>query len=302
MVTVPEFGVGLDPLAAVPSWPATLAAAADRLDLDLVGVQDHPYQRRFLDTWTLVATLVPVTQRIRFFPDVANLPLRPPAVLAKAAASLDLLSGGRVELGLGAGGYAEAAAAMGGPARRPADALAALDEAIDVIRLMWSDQRPVRFAGRHYRLDGAQPGPRPAHDIGIWVGGYGPRMLELIGRKADGWVPSSPHAPPDVLPERQRRIDEAAAAAGRDPATIRRVYNVLGAIEPAGAGPFHGPVGYWVDELVRLTVEVGMTGYVFWPAHDQVRQLETFAGEVVPAVRAAVAARGVRTGQRRGGA
>ena len=91
------------PLAEPPDLAARVTKAADRAGLDLVGIQDHPYQRRFLDTWTLISTLVPVTEHIRLFPDVANLPLRPPAMLAKAAASLDVLSAGRVEMGLGRG-------------------------------------------------------------------------------------------------------------------------------------------------------------------------------------------------------
>jgi alkanesulfonate monooxygenase SsuD/methylene tetrahydromethanopterin reductase-like flavin-dependent oxidoreductase (luciferase family) len=85
--------------------------------LDLIGIQDHPYQRRFLDTFALIGDLLARTERLRFFPDVANLPLRQPAMLAKAGASLDVMSGGRFELGLGAGAFWEAIAAMGGPAR-----------------------------------------------------------------------------------------------------------------------------------------------------------------------------------------
>ena len=96
-----EFGASVEPMANPPDWAGRLAVLADRAGLDLFGIQDHPYQRRFLDTWTLISTLVPVTERIRFFPDVANLALRPPAMLAKAAASLDVLSGGRVEMGPG---------------------------------------------------------------------------------------------------------------------------------------------------------------------------------------------------------
>ncbi len=113
-----EFGVSVEPLADPPDHASRVARAADRSDLDLVGVQDHPYQRRFLDTWTLISTLVPVTGRVRFFPDVANLPLRPPAMLAKAAASLDVLSGGRV--GLGAGAFWDAVVGMGARAGAPA--------------------------------------------------------------------------------------------------------------------------------------------------------------------------------------
>ena len=123
-----EFGASVEPLAAPPDWTARIAQAADRAGLDLVGIQDHPYQRRFLDTWTLISTLVPITEQVRFFPDVANLPLRPPAMLAKAAASLDVLSGGRIEMGLGAGrsgkrsrlwaDHTEVPARRSGPPRR----------------------------------------------------------------------------------------------------------------------------------------------------------------------------------------
>ncbi|MDQ3911654.1 MAG: LLM class flavin-dependent oxidoreductase [Actinomycetota bacterium] len=97
-----EFGVSAEPLASPPDWVARVAKAADKAGLELLGIQDHPYQRRFLDTWTLISTLIPATERTRFFPDIANLPLRPPAMLAKAAASLDVLSGGRIEIGPGA--------------------------------------------------------------------------------------------------------------------------------------------------------------------------------------------------------
>ncbi|HYM97152.1 MAG TPA: LLM class flavin-dependent oxidoreductase, partial [Candidatus Sulfotelmatobacter sp.] len=122
-----EFGVFLTPSAADPARTLELAVLADELGYDLVGVQDHPYQRRFLDTWTLLTAIAMRTSRVTVFPDVANLPLRPPAVLAKAAATLDLLSGGRLELGLGAGGAWDAIRAIGGPVRTPADSVSALE-------------------------------------------------------------------------------------------------------------------------------------------------------------------------------
>jgi alkanesulfonate monooxygenase SsuD/methylene tetrahydromethanopterin reductase-like flavin-dependent oxidoreductase (luciferase family) len=209
-------------------------------------------------------------------------------VLAKAAASLDVLSGGRFELGLGAGAFWEAVEAMGGPRRTPGEAVDALAEAIDVIRLMWSDQRSVRYAGSHYRLSGVKPGPAPAHPIGIWLGVGGRRTLALVGRTADGWVPSSGWATPDTLPDMHARIDEAASAAGRDPATIARVYNVWGRIDGDG-GFLQGGVRQWVDELTGLCVEHGMDTFLFGPAQDPVRQLERFAADVAPAVREQVA-------------
>jgi alkanesulfonate monooxygenase SsuD/methylene tetrahydromethanopterin reductase-like flavin-dependent oxidoreductase (luciferase family) len=167
-----------------------LVRVADEGGLPLVGIQDHPYQRHFFDTWSLIGTLLTETKRISFFTDVANLPLRPPAVMAKAAASLDVLSGGRFELGLGAGGVPDLIANFGGPRRTPGESVEALDEAIDVIRLLWSAERSVSFSGKYYQLNDARPGPRPAHPIGIWVGAFKPRMFRLVGRKADGWLPS----------------------------------------------------------------------------------------------------------------
>ena len=111
-------------------------------------------------------------------------------------------------------------------------------------------------------------------------------MLDLIGRKADGWVPSASWAPPEDLPEPMKRIDEAAAAAGRDPRSIRRVYNVGGKIDPQGQKRFRGPAAGWVEELMRLALEVGMDAFIFWPDEDSLRQVEAFASEVAPAVRA----------------
>ena len=285
-----EFGISFEPLADPPDFAVGITRAADRAGLDLVGIQDHPYQRRFLDTWTLIATLVPQTESLRFFPDVANLPLRPPAMMAKAAASLDVLSGGRVEVGLGAGAFWDAVVGMGGPRRSPGEAVRAIEEAIRVMRLVWSEERSLRFDGEFYSLKGMRPGPRPVHDIGVWVGAYGPRMLNLIGRLADGWVPSFGYSPLERLPEMQERIDEGAAEAGRDPREIRRAYNLSGIIGPAGDGPLDGPVSKWVETLTGFALEHGMDTFVYWPSGDHERQAEVFAGEVAPAAREAVRA------------
>jgi alkanesulfonate monooxygenase SsuD/methylene tetrahydromethanopterin reductase-like flavin-dependent oxidoreductase (luciferase family) len=283
------FGISVTPTWSAQDEILALARAADDAGLDVIGIQDHPYQWRFHDTWTLIAFLAAATSRIRFFPDVANLPLRPPAMLAKAAASLDVLSGGRVELGLGAGAFWDAVVAMGGPRRSPAQAVEAAEEAIDVIRLVWSGERGVRYDGTHYRLTGLHTGPKPAHHIGIWVGAGRRRMLDLIGRKADGWVPSSTWAPPESLPGSLRRIEDAAERAGRDPASIRRVYNLMGTIARERGERWTGPPSYWVDEL-RALVDLGMDTFVFWPAGDDpVGQVRTFAADVAPAVLATTA-------------
>jgi alkanesulfonate monooxygenase SsuD/methylene tetrahydromethanopterin reductase-like flavin-dependent oxidoreductase (luciferase family) len=291
-----QFGISIVPATEALDGIRELARAADDAGLDLVGIQDHPYQRRFLDTFSLIATLLAETKRISFFTDVANLPLRPPAVLAKAAASLDVLSAGRFELGLGAGGFPDVVAAMGGPRRSPGEGVEALDEAIEVIRLMWSGERSVSFDGRHYRLDGARPGPQPAHPMGIWVGAFRPRMLRLVGRKADGWLPSLGVLSREELRAGNERIDEAAAKAGRDPRSIRRILNLQGAI--AGKAPPRSslPVGFlageplagsaeWWAETVAGFVEDGFDTIVFWPVEATPGQVELLAGEVVPRLR-----------------
>jgi alkanesulfonate monooxygenase SsuD/methylene tetrahydromethanopterin reductase-like flavin-dependent oxidoreductase (luciferase family) len=291
-VTVPDygrnvtFGFFLVPNAADPLLD--IAREIEARGLDWIGIQDHPYQRRFVDTWTLLGAVAAVTTRVGFFPDVANLPLRPPAMMAKAAASLDVLSGGRFELGLGAGNFWDAIEAYGGPRRAPRDSLAALEEAIKVIRLIWSGERNLRFSGEHYRLAGAHSGPLPVHPIGIWLGVYGPRALRLAGRLADGWVPSL-RGDVTVLTEGSARLDDAASAAGRDPREIRRVINVNGQItDGATLGPLHGPVDQWVDDLTDLAVGYGFDTFLFWGEGDD--QLPRFAEEIAPAVRVQVAA------------
>src|SRR5688572_23885424 len=161
------FGTFITPSAAQPEQTVALAQATEQAGLDLATFQDHPYQPAFLDTWTLLSYVAAVTERVHLAANVTNLPLRPPAVLARAAASLDLLSGGRAALGLGAGAFWEAIVAMGGPRRTGGEAVAALREAIEIIRAVWdTDTRGgVRVRGEHYQVVGAKRGPAPAQPI-----------------------------------------------------------------------------------------------------------------------------------------
>jgi alkanesulfonate monooxygenase SsuD/methylene tetrahydromethanopterin reductase-like flavin-dependent oxidoreductase (luciferase family) len=302
-----EVGISIVPYADALDRNRELVRAADERGLALVGIQDHPYQRRFLDTFALIATLLAETRRISFFTDVANLPLRPPAVMAKAAASLDVLSGGRFELGLGAGGLSDYISAMGGPLRTPGESVEALEEAIEVIRLMWSGEAPVSFDGKHYRLDGVRPGPLPAHPIGIWLGAFKPRMLRLVGRKADGWVPSLGVLTGDELRVGNELIDAAADAAGRDPRQIRRLLNLQGVIgesrtPPAGrlpvgylAGePLAGPPEWWAETLAGYARD-GFDTLVFWPTDPSPTQVELLVDQVLPLLSNHIPDRGERS-------
>lgn len=255
--------------------------AAEQAGLDLVGIQDHPYQRRFFDTLSLLAFLAARTDRVRLFPAVANLPLRHPAMLAKEAATIDVLSGGRFELGLGAGAFWEGIEAFGGPVRTGPESVDALEEAIAILRACWSGEPSVTFEGEHYRVKGMRFGPPPAHPIGIWLGAYGPRMMRVVGRLADGWFPSLPRLPLDEVPGRVRLIDEAAERAGRDPRSIRKIANLGGQITDGPVTEWmHGPPSHWIEELAALRDEHGFDGFLV--GSDVVPR---FAAEVAPALR-----------------
>ena len=137
-------------------------------------------------------------------------------------------------------------------------------------------------------MKGAHGGPEPAHDIGIWLGAYGPRMMRVVGRLADGWIPSLPRLPLEEVPGRQALIDEAAEKAGRDPAKIRRVANLNGVIGD-GDGWLRGPAEHWVEELVKLARDLRFDSFIAWFDHeDQLGQTELFATEVAPRVREAL--------------
>jgi alkanesulfonate monooxygenase SsuD/methylene tetrahydromethanopterin reductase-like flavin-dependent oxidoreductase (luciferase family) len=270
-----RFGAFITPTNGQPQVPVRLAQLTERLGYDLVTFQDHPYQPRFLDTWTLLSYVAAATTRIHLSPNVLSLPMRDPLVAARAAASLDLLSGGRFELGLGAGVFWDAIAAMGRRRLGPGDAVEALDEAIDLMRGLWgAEVRAPLHGGAFYPVAGAARGPAPAHPIPIWLGAYKPRMLRLIGRTGDGWLPGLPNLRRGSIADDHARIDDSAAGAGRDPRDIHRLLNVLGD-EPA-------------ELLAELAVEHGFSTFIV--ATDDVDVLTRFANETAPQVRRDVAA------------
>ena len=272
------FGAFITPSASPPQRAVELAQTAETAGLDLAAFQDHPYQPRFLDTWTLLSYVAARTTRIRLATDVLNLPLRQPAVVARSAASLDLLSGGRFELGLGAGAFWDAIAAAGGDRLSPGEAVTGLEEAIRIIRGIWdvSAGTPLRVEGSIHRVDGAKRGPAPAHDVGIWLGAYKPRMLRLTGELADGWFASLGYLPggPGELAGLNARIDDAAAGAGRSPSAVRRLLNISGSVTSAGL-------------LAELALDYGISGFIL--ASDDAAELARFGAEVAPAVRDIVA-------------
>jgi alkanesulfonate monooxygenase SsuD/methylene tetrahydromethanopterin reductase-like flavin-dependent oxidoreductase (luciferase family) len=271
-----RFGSFITPRNQPAHHPVDLAMFSEDVGLDLVTFQDHPYQAVFHDTWTLLTWVAARTSRIHVSGNVLNLPLRQPAVLARAMASLDLLSEGRAELGIGTGGYFDAMASMGAPLLSPPDAVSGLDEALDIIRGIWDvdDESPLRVDGRFHRVDGAQRGPAPAHRLPIWVGAYKPRMQRIIGRKGDGWLPSLPWMQPGDIARGNQNIDASARLAGRDPNEIVRMMNI---VPPVSA-----------EQMVRLAIEDGVS--VFLLGSDDPHEIRRFATVTAKEIRDRVGA------------
>jgi alkanesulfonate monooxygenase SsuD/methylene tetrahydromethanopterin reductase-like flavin-dependent oxidoreductase (luciferase family) len=294
-----RFGTFIAPQNQRPQDVVALARLTERSGLDLVTFQDHPYQPSFLDTWTLLSWVAAQTETVHLSGNVINLPLRPPAVLARAAASLDLLSGGRFELGLGAGAFWDAIAAMGGPHRTPGQAVGALEEAIEIIRAVWdtAERGGVRVDGTYYQVHGAKRGPAPAHDVPIWLGAVKPRMLGLTGRTADGWLPSLPYFTLPELARGNEIIDEAALAAGRDVREVRRLININGDFGPSNRGLLQGPPAQWVQELLPFALEMGFSTFIVMA--DDPSTIERYGAEVAPALREAVSVERGRAGTAR---
>jgi alkanesulfonate monooxygenase SsuD/methylene tetrahydromethanopterin reductase-like flavin-dependent oxidoreductase (luciferase family) len=281
------FGTFVTPTNHPAHQAVEQAVVADRAGLDLVTFQDHPYVSGFHDTSTLLAYAAARTERIHLAANVTNLPLRPPTVLARAIATLDLLSSGRIELGIGAGAFWDGVVAMGGPRRTPGESIEALEEAIAIIRGIWdtNDRGVLSMPGKHYDVHGAKRGPSPAHPVGIWVGAYKPRILRLVGRAADGWLPSIQYLPNglDDLTEMNRHIDQAARSAGRDPREIRRFLNIGGQFASQSRGFLQGPPSQWAEELTEVALTHGTSGFIL--ASDDTTLTQTFAAEVTPAVK-----------------
>ena len=286
------FGLSLYPSVDQLSETRQLAQAADAAGLDYLAIQDRAYNPEFLDVWTLIAYLAAETDRIAFFPDVADLQLRPPTILAKAAASLSVLTDGRIVLGIGGGASVGGIAAMGGIRRTKSEMIAFTEEAIQFMRTALAGG-VVEFRSSQHTIEGYEAGPVSASPVPLWLGSNGPRMLAVTGRSSDGWVsPLSTYVGPTVVPSRQQLIDDAARSAGRDPADVRRIYNVVGAIGPARGGPgLTGDVESWVAALTDWSVDLGFDTFIFWPMTAPLAQLEIFAAQVVPGVRQRVSER-----------
>jgi alkanesulfonate monooxygenase SsuD/methylene tetrahydromethanopterin reductase-like flavin-dependent oxidoreductase (luciferase family) len=284
----PLIGVNVSTSVGPDADPVGEAKHAEELGFDFVSSSDHLHGTRpSFETWTLLTWVAASTSRIGIATDVLGMPYRPPAVLAKMAESLDRLSGGRLILGLGGGGSDEEFRAFGLGERTPREKVEGLEEAMVILRGLWSE-RSFSFRGSRYHVDRAELEPKPDRRIPVWTGSYGTRSLEITGRLADGWIPSYPLLPPEVARGKLARVRAAADRAGRDPDDIIYAYNVGVRVderaEPRPRVVVGGPEQ--VTERLAGLLDLGFTCLNLWPAGpDKAGQGERLAREVVPALR-----------------
>ena len=282
------FGVNVSASATPGADPVQEARRAEQAGFDFVSANDHPgSERACLELWTMMSWIAASTTRISVLSRVLAAPLRLPAMVAKAAESLDRLSGGRLILGLGAGSADEELVGFGAPPLSAAEKITGLGEAIEIIQGMWS-QPQFTYDGSIFRTVSAVLQPKPSRKIPIWIGAFGPRALSVTGRFADGWIPSLGYGSVSELAAMRMRVLSAAADAGRDADAVKCVLNAevsLDESHPRGDGVLVGSPDRVAREVLGL-VESGFTGFNFVPIGDRIAdQVIQLGEEVLPRVR-----------------
>jgi alkanesulfonate monooxygenase SsuD/methylene tetrahydromethanopterin reductase-like flavin-dependent oxidoreductase (luciferase family) len=260
--------------------------------LPLVG----PKNGDVLEGWTLLSALAAQTTRLRLGLLVTSNRIRPPAVLGKIASTLDVISGGRLIMGLGAGGTQQPAGAGGIPGPNPAiaeyeaygltlvppgEGVDRLRETIEILRGMWT-QDVFDFHGRYYTLEENRNEPKPVQRPGppLLIGGWGNRMMRLIAEHADIWnISGPPHNDFDVLTDRVRRLDAECTRIGRDPGTISRsLQQIVSYDDPASTRAIvQRAVGLGFDHIVLSLPRPYPERAVHWLVREIIEPVEDSA-------------------------
>ena len=271
-----------------------ICRAAEAAGFDTVSFSDRPPEP-ILEAWTAATAIGALTQRLILTHYTLNVPFRNPALTAKMAASLDAITGGRVELTLGAGAQEAHFRSYGLPFGSAGERVRGLRETIAIMRGMWAEES-FSYQGQVYQVEDASVGVRPPRGtIPIWIGALGPRMMALTGRIADGWMKN--RGWPASIEEVRGLVlllETAAEKAGRDPATIRRALNGGARLGPrptvgaaATAGGLFGPVDEILETIAAHRAAGIDTFHVRFPVREAVEQIEAFGREVLPQARAA---------------
>ena len=288
-MTAQDVRFGIDPGHDMPvDEIVPYARRADALGFDVFTMSEHlQYAKPTCDPWTALTWVAAQTTRIRVGSNALCVPNRPPAVLAKMAATLDRLSGGRLALGLCVGKYDSEFESFGLAVRSDAAKMTALHEAVEIMQALWTTSGgPVSYAGEVFSVRDAVLDPRPARRVPLWIGTYGRRGLAITGRRADGWIASLAVLEFDAALEMLRRVQESARAAGRDPAALTYACNVVVSFD-ARATPtpqlVAGPDEAIADQLAAI-IRAGFTLPIV--ILRQPDQCERLAAEIIPRVRA----------------
>ncbi len=315
-----KFGVQIENHAGF-SYDAVqkIALEAERLGFDGLFICDHWQgrteelaQQPCLDPWVTLSALASVTRHIRLGTLVTAVGFRYPSILAKMAATLDSISGGRLQLSMGAGWYEPEYDAYGIPFPPVRVRMQQLREALQIVRLMWTQEKPS-FSGAHFQVKDAYCYPRPVQKPHpkVWVGGAGEKtLLRIVAELADGW--NAIALSPEEYEHKVKVLEKHCAAVGRDPSTVERSYYA-----PALAGKneaaflevfqrFYGPmrkeresaesfshrirssrplVGTLreVTEKLERFAQLGVNYAIFYfPDKDELQQMRMFAGRVLP--------------------
>ncbi len=306
----PQWGFSYDEIAGV-------AAAAESSGWDGLWVSDHilwdetSTDRNCYEAWTLLAALAVATTRLRLGTLVTCNSYRHPSLLAKMAAGIDVISGGRVDFGIGAGWKAEEYRAYGYEFPGIGTRQAQMAEAIDLTRALWSEPY-ADFAGEHYQLERAVCAPKPAQSpMPIWVGGSGDNLLGIVAEKGDGWNMVFGRTL-DELRDRHRVLDGHCVRVGRDPGSVQRSVFLFSAIvdTTAEVDALHrdltARLGSAADRFMNAGQAVGLIGpaaqvtqgladhlamgfdglHLLFPFGHEIEQIERFTAEVLPSLHA----------------
>jgi alkanesulfonate monooxygenase SsuD/methylene tetrahydromethanopterin reductase-like flavin-dependent oxidoreductase (luciferase family) len=295
------FGVGLETGVDQVSEILSHAHFADEAGIDLVTLSDHPLFAERIDAYAALGFVLGATHNVTGAVIVTKLLSRPAPMLARSLTGLSTISGGRVVLGMGAGGMWEEIVALGGPQLTPAARVRALEETIVLVRALSGGGEPVTFDGEFYQVSELTPALAPTPPV--WIGSLGLKNLAVTGRQADGWIPG--HLADwrsTTVAESRPIVDEAAVAVGRDPADIDTIYNVSGSITRDSTSDTRdeeghwigGGVAQWVEELTYAVLEQAAAAFIYLVRPGDIisdTTLNLWAHEVVPAVRDAIAKR-----------
>ncbi len=297
----------IDGQAAKWNKAVEIAQRAEELGYDSIWVYDHfhnvprPAHEAVFECWTTIAAISQLTSRIRLGQMVGCNSYRSPGLLAKITSTIDVVSGGRLDWGIGAGWYENEYRGYGYEFPKPKDRIGMLRETVEIVKSMWT-QPETTYRGTYYDMSRANCDPKPLQDPHppVWIGGGGEQLtLRVVARHADC---SNFGGSPEQWAHKREVLKAHCADVGRDEATIRKTWSPEvfirqseSEIEAAGTRSLWGePVERWragnlvgtpeqVSEKIQTYLDLGCQGFIPWCSdYPDTETLELFATEVIP--------------------